>query len=133
MSNLEPLKIDFVRELRLRQWARQHFVPTESRKASWHPVVLDEMSLRDRELLNESQHTIIDTEIAQPARPHVNFAPDDAFRVGPQQPGSRFVPLEPTLNFDIHLSSIASSEFEQVIPTIDSAPSTQSSHLAGAI
>ena len=42
--------IDFVRELRLRQWARQNFVPPESRKASWHPVVLDEMRCRDREI-----------------------------------------------------------------------------------
>jgi hypothetical protein len=42
--------IDFVRELRLRQWARQNFVPPASRKASWHPVVLDEMRCRDREI-----------------------------------------------------------------------------------
>ena len=42
--------VDFVRELRLRQWARQNFVPPESRKASWHPVVLDEMRCRDQEI-----------------------------------------------------------------------------------
>jgi len=42
--------IDFVRELKLRQWARQNFVPPESRKVSWHPVVLDEMRCRDREI-----------------------------------------------------------------------------------
>jgi hypothetical protein len=42
-------KIDFVRELRLRQWARQNFVPAEKRKATWHPVVLDEMQKRDHE------------------------------------------------------------------------------------
>ena len=43
-------KIDIVRELRLRQWARQNFVPTGQRKGTWHPVVLDEMRIRDREL-----------------------------------------------------------------------------------
>jgi hypothetical protein len=43
-------RIDFVRELRLRQWARQNFVPGEQRKSTWHPVVLDEMRNRDREL-----------------------------------------------------------------------------------
>lgn len=43
-------EIDLVRELRLRQWARQHFVPQEQRKVTWHPVVLDEMQNRDREL-----------------------------------------------------------------------------------
>ncbi len=46
----ESTAIDFVRELRLRQWARQNFVPPESRKASWHPVVLDEMRSRDQEI-----------------------------------------------------------------------------------
>ena len=50
MSNLESPTIDFVRELRLRQWARQHFVPRESRKSTWHPVVLDEMIRRDAEV-----------------------------------------------------------------------------------
>ena len=43
-------QIDLVRELRLRQWARQNFVPQQQRKATWHPVVLDEMQNRDREL-----------------------------------------------------------------------------------
>lgn len=54
--------MDFVRELRLRQWARQHFVPAESRKSSWHPVVLDEMTRRDLELLNDLQTTNIESE-----------------------------------------------------------------------
>lgn len=43
-------EVDFVRELRLRQWARQNFVSPELRKASWHPIVLDEMKCRDREM-----------------------------------------------------------------------------------
>ena len=43
-------QIDLVRELRVRQWARQNFVPQQQRKATWHPVVLDEMQNRDREL-----------------------------------------------------------------------------------
>jgi len=42
--------IDIVKELRLRQWARQHYVPLAERSTSWHPVVLDEMTLRDAEL-----------------------------------------------------------------------------------
>jgi hypothetical protein len=54
--------MDFVRELRLRQWARQNFVPAESRKMSWHPVVLDEMMRRDLELLNELQATTHECE-----------------------------------------------------------------------
>jgi hypothetical protein len=53
MSSLDSPSMDFVRELRLRQWSRQNFVPAEARKSTWHPVVLDEMSRRDRELQGE--------------------------------------------------------------------------------
>ena len=42
--------IDFIRELRLRQWARQHFVPREQRKVHWHSIVLEEMRKRDQEI-----------------------------------------------------------------------------------
>lgn len=43
--------MDIVKELRLRRWAREHHVPEEERRASWHPVVLDEMGLKDDEML----------------------------------------------------------------------------------
>lgn len=43
-------EVDFVRELRLRQWARQNFVLPEQRKTTWHPIVLDEMRIRDQEM-----------------------------------------------------------------------------------
>jgi hypothetical protein len=46
--------VDFVREIRLRQWARRHYVSAELRKSSWHPIVLDEMQLRDLERANEA-------------------------------------------------------------------------------
>jgi len=42
--------IDIVKELRLRQWARLHYTPSAERSATWHPIVLEEMALRDREL-----------------------------------------------------------------------------------
>lgn len=47
----ETVSIDLIRELRLRQWARTHYVPTGMRSNSWHPLVLDEMRRRDEELL----------------------------------------------------------------------------------
>ncbi len=75
----ESTAIDFVRELRLRQWARQNFVPPESRKATWHPVVLDEMRCRDEEIeaitlvenvsSQEQQHRV-------PHSPHFSEAAD---------------------------------------------------------
>lgn len=44
-----PEEIDPVEEMRLRTWARQHYAPSDSRDARWHPVVLDEMSRKDQE------------------------------------------------------------------------------------
>ena len=43
-------EVDFIEELRLRRWAREHYVPRECRETSWHPVILDEMDRRDLEV-----------------------------------------------------------------------------------
>ncbi len=51
MSVTVSTNIDLIRELRLRQLARGHYVHLESRSRSWHPIVLDEMRRRDEELL----------------------------------------------------------------------------------
>jgi hypothetical protein len=42
-------ELDLIEELRLRRWAREHYVPREKRQSSWHPVVLDEMARKDHE------------------------------------------------------------------------------------
>jgi hypothetical protein len=42
-------ELDFIEELRLRRWAREHYVPPSQRETSWHPVVHDEMKRRDNE------------------------------------------------------------------------------------
>ncbi len=44
-------ELDFIEELRLRRWARQHYVPAEERDSSWHPVVLDEMDKKDYDVV----------------------------------------------------------------------------------
>jgi hypothetical protein len=41
--------LDFIEELRLRRWAREHYVPPDRRERAWHPVVHDEMTKRDTE------------------------------------------------------------------------------------
>ena len=41
--------VDFIEELRLRRWARENYVPAADRNATWHPIILDEMSRKDRE------------------------------------------------------------------------------------
>ncbi|MGE3315501.1 MAG: hypothetical protein AB7O26_10330 [Planctomycetaceae bacterium] len=61
-------RVDVLRELRLRNWARANYVPSDERKPTWHPIVLDEMSRRDCEM----------EEIATVSRA-----------------GSRYVPLAP--------------------------------------
>jgi hypothetical protein len=56
-------------ELRLRRWARLNYVSPDRRPASWHPIVLAEMSCRDAEL---------------------------AALADPTATGARYVPLAPT-------------------------------------
>lgn len=43
-------EVDFIDELRLRRWAREHYVPASQREMSWHPVILDEMVQKEREM-----------------------------------------------------------------------------------
>ncbi len=49
MAELRRMSVDAVDELRLRRWARQHYVTADQRDESWHPIVLDEMGRRDLE------------------------------------------------------------------------------------
>jgi hypothetical protein len=46
--------LDLVEELRLRRWARLNHVCEEARRTDWHPVILDEMSLKDAELADQN-------------------------------------------------------------------------------
>ena len=41
--------IDAIEEMRLRTWARRNYAPAAERSQDWHPIVLEEMSIRDRE------------------------------------------------------------------------------------
>lgn len=43
-------EVDFIEELRLRRWAREHYVSAERRETNMHPVVIDEMRRKDREM-----------------------------------------------------------------------------------
>lgn len=40
--------VDPIEEMQLRTWARTHYLPPQKRDANWHPVILDEMSRKDR-------------------------------------------------------------------------------------
>jgi hypothetical protein len=49
MSVSVGAEVDFIEELRLRRWAREHYVPQERRESTWHPVIIDEMRRKDLE------------------------------------------------------------------------------------
>lgn len=53
-------ELDFIEEIRLRRWARENFVALDDRSESWHPVVLDEMRMKDIEAQQaEDELTIV--------------------------------------------------------------------------
>jgi hypothetical protein len=49
MSTSVLADLDFIEELRLRRWARENYVPPDERKDSWHPVIQEEMVVKDLE------------------------------------------------------------------------------------
>ena len=49
MTSSVMAELDFIEELRLRRWAREHYVPRHKRQGSWHPVVHEEMEKKDLE------------------------------------------------------------------------------------
>lgn len=80
--------INLMEELRLRRWAREHYVPMEMRRTDWHHIVLQEMLLKDQEMnrtipalhtirfpLKPDQHYRVD-QISKTMQPHVNFDPE---------------------------------------------------------
>lgn len=50
MSSAVMAEVDFIEELRLRRWAREHYVPVEQRSRSWHPIILEEMNRKDEDV-----------------------------------------------------------------------------------
>ena len=42
-------ELDFIQELQLRRWAREHYVPRDQRENSWHPIVHQEMEKKEFE------------------------------------------------------------------------------------
>ena len=56
MGSSVAAELDMIEELRLRRWARENYVPREQRQHAWHPVVLDEMSKKDHEIVDVEPH-----------------------------------------------------------------------------
>ena len=49
MNASNPHEVDVIRELQLRRWARENYVPQPLRDYDWHPIIHDEMTRHDSE------------------------------------------------------------------------------------
>jgi hypothetical protein len=43
------VELDLIEELKLRRWARENYLPPESRRPDWHPIIHEEMRKKDLE------------------------------------------------------------------------------------
>lgn len=48
------LEDDLVEEMRMRTWARHNYASPADRNSQWHPIILNEMSRMDNDLLMRS-------------------------------------------------------------------------------
>lgn len=99
-------KLDFIAELRLRQWARHNHVPAaERRDSDWHSIVVDEMRRvdRDRELA-DAMHSVVTSAGVVPLEPSRH----DAIRIDEPHAG---IPAP-----KIHHTVSPGSETETFIP-----------------
>ena len=106
MPALMSARIDMIEELMYRCWARRHYLPLELREADWHPVILDEMALRDEELFEESA-------LEEPMNRRLEWS---------------FVPLVPTIT---HLVHPAQSEIRE--PHFLTSPGSEGSYYTDSI
>ena len=58
MSQNTTSSVTPTRELRLRRWARENYTHPRNRQEGWNSIVLEEMQVRDQELLEEFSQPI---------------------------------------------------------------------------
>ncbi|MFK7777569.1 MAG: hypothetical protein QM501_05550 [Gimesia sp.] len=47
-----------IAELRMRRWARFNYVSSDQRGETWNPIVLDEMRIKDQEMLETENNSM---------------------------------------------------------------------------
>jgi len=47
-----------IAEFRMRRWARINYVPSDQRIETWNPLVLDEMKMKDQEMLETENNSM---------------------------------------------------------------------------
>lgn len=55
-------ELDFIEEIRLRRWARENYVPADNRDETWHPVVLEEMRMKDVEISPDDTEIVVQND-----------------------------------------------------------------------
>lgn len=87
MNDTSRCQLNPIAELRLRQWARRHYVAADQRRdEEWHPIVLDEMRRCDAERqpadgeVGAAQFSIVTSSGIVPLEPsrHEDHRIDDA-------------------------------------------------------
>lgn len=78
MGTAHTHPVDFIAELRLRQWARSNYVAAEQRiDSQWHPIVLDEMRRKDADLgIDQRANPQIISRDAPPANRRIDGSHD---------------------------------------------------------
>ncbi len=89
MDTDKQARTSLLTEFRLRRWARMHYVSADQRKATWNPIVLDEMQNKDQEMHEAEENSMkarvssmyvplapgiitrIDQSHEEPAAPHI--------------------------------------------------------------
>ncbi len=66
-----------IAEFRLRRWARMNYVSSDQRSETWNPIVLDEMKLKDQEML-ESEDNSMNARVSSM---YVPLAPSETNRI----------------------------------------------------
>ncbi|WP_339734509.1 hypothetical protein [uncultured Gimesia sp.] len=64
----------------MRRWARMHYVPSDQRKETWNPIVLDEMRMKDQEM-HEAEENSMNARVSSmyvPLAPGVTSRIDEA-------------------------------------------------------
>ncbi|QDV21507.1 hypothetical protein Pan153_61970 [Gimesia panareensis] len=58
MDTDKQARTSLLTEFRLRRWARMHYVSSDQRKATWNPIVLDEMNMKDQEMHEAEENSM---------------------------------------------------------------------------
>ena len=51
VESSEGANVDPIEEIRMRTWARTNYAPASEREENWHPIILDEMTRKDEEVI----------------------------------------------------------------------------------